>query len=534
MVVWGGSDGGAPVDSGARYDPLSDAWTPISPTGAPDGRRDHVAVWTGGLMIVWGGSGFTTGGGGRYAMNQSADVEQDGTTYCGGDCDDTRGGVHPGAPESCNGRDDDCNGSLAAFEQDGDGDGYGACEECDDTQPTKFPGNPEVCDNLDNDCSGTVDAYATSCGVGACARTGVCTGGANSCVPGTPVAEACDGLDNDCNGSVPANEEDDDGDGFRVCAGDCNDYSATTHPGAAEVNDGYDDNCAGDDGFGSIDEVSGVAGFPNPADTKSFCWTAQSGAVEYEALRSNLATFAAGCDWSVTAGTCWADPDVPPPGGVLYYLVRATETRAGSLGKRSSGAERVGLCGVERVCHDGVDDDADGLADCADLPACFNIDGCTATFSFIDTAANNVAPTALRDFLQPLPVTPADYLRFSLTGPALTDFEWCGERADFYRTQYLALAPTAGTATSGPWNRWHRTEGGGWIGPDTASYDNFFGDDCVGPYSWCTEYGLAGHVPAITPDDPGPCEVFDNITCSDGTWSVTIEIGASRLNVCGF
>lgn len=30
----------------------------------------------------------------------------------GGDCNDARGGVHPGAAETCNGRDDDCNGSV--------------------------------------------------------------------------------------------------------------------------------------------------------------------------------------------------------------------------------------------------------------------------------------------------------------------------------------------------------------------------------------------------------------------------------------
>ena len=30
----------------------------------------------------------------------------------GGDCDDTREGVHPGATEACNGRDVDCNGVV--------------------------------------------------------------------------------------------------------------------------------------------------------------------------------------------------------------------------------------------------------------------------------------------------------------------------------------------------------------------------------------------------------------------------------------
>ena len=42
-----------------------DTWTPTSITNAPDGRKNHTAVWTGSEMIVWGGDGasvpaFTT------------------------------------------------------------------------------------------------------------------------------------------------------------------------------------------------------------------------------------------------------------------------------------------------------------------------------------------------------------------------------------------------------------------------------------------------------------------------------------------
>ena len=63
MVVWGGG-----ADTGGRYDPIADAWTPTASAGAPAARSRHSAVWTGSRMVVWGGrdatGNFNTGG--RY------------------------------------------------------------------------------------------------------------------------------------------------------------------------------------------------------------------------------------------------------------------------------------------------------------------------------------------------------------------------------------------------------------------------------------------------------------------------------------
>jgi hypothetical protein len=57
MIVWGGYDGvpGVPSGTGGIYDPATDTWTPTSTVGAPSGRSEHTAVWTGSKMIVWGG-----------------------------------------------------------------------------------------------------------------------------------------------------------------------------------------------------------------------------------------------------------------------------------------------------------------------------------------------------------------------------------------------------------------------------------------------------------------------------------------------
>lgn len=96
----------------------------------------------------------------------------------GGDCDDLAATIHPGAPEVCNGRDDDCAAGTddgedrpgcQPFYLDADGDGWGLaaskcyCKatglyratrpgDCDDESAAVFPAAPEVCDGLDNDC----------------------------------------------------------------------------------------------------------------------------------------------------------------------------------------------------------------------------------------------------------------------------------------------------------------------------------------------------------------------------------------------
>jgi N-acetylneuraminic acid mutarotase len=59
MIVWGGETRQSGVTSvltaGARYDPGSDTWTPVSGGTAPSARILHSAVWTGSKMLIWGG-----------------------------------------------------------------------------------------------------------------------------------------------------------------------------------------------------------------------------------------------------------------------------------------------------------------------------------------------------------------------------------------------------------------------------------------------------------------------------------------------
>src|SRR5260370_19276055 len=54
MIVRGGYHypPGYDLNTGGRYNPASDSWTPTTTANAPEVRQQHTAVWTGSQMIV--------------------------------------------------------------------------------------------------------------------------------------------------------------------------------------------------------------------------------------------------------------------------------------------------------------------------------------------------------------------------------------------------------------------------------------------------------------------------------------------------
>lgn len=263
-----------------------------------DGITDSWVLW----YVDRDQDGFGTG----TAIQVCDGSHPAGTAASASDCDDADAAVHPGAPEGCDGKDSDCNGSMsgeALWYEDADGDGFGdpttaggSCEpvtagqtvlggDCNDQDPEVNPSRADLCDGLDNDCDTQTDEdaprwYPDSDGDGfgapgtavqSCAQPAGyalsdqdCAGTDPSRHPGA--RDVCDGIDNDCDGAIDAGNvppwyPDSDGDGWGNAAapssscpagagsvpvgGDCQDSSRAVHPAAAELCDGLDNDCSG-------------------------------------------------------------------------------------------------------------------------------------------------------------------------------------------------------------------------------------------------------------------------------------------------
>jgi N-acetylneuraminic acid mutarotase len=58
MLVWGGRNEFDQMNDGAAYDPSTDKWRQLNGRHGLGNRSGHTAVWTGSNMLVWGGMGI--------------------------------------------------------------------------------------------------------------------------------------------------------------------------------------------------------------------------------------------------------------------------------------------------------------------------------------------------------------------------------------------------------------------------------------------------------------------------------------------
>jgi hypothetical protein len=124
-----------------------------------------------------------------------------GWSWSPGDCDDLDPSRFPGAPERCDGQDQDCDGLPSSLEIDGDGDGIWPCQrDCNDNDATTYPGATERCDGIDQNCDGDITDEFDGDGDGWTACGGDCAPYDRSIYPGAP--EGCDGVDSDCDGEI--------------------------------------------------------------------------------------------------------------------------------------------------------------------------------------------------------------------------------------------------------------------------------------------------------------------------------------------
>jgi Putative metal-binding motif len=254
------------------------------------------------------------------------DGDGDGTTNAE-DCDPANAAVYSGAPQACDGVENDCGRAswpaVPANEADADSDGSRICQgDCNDVDAGVRPGLMDLCDGIDDDCNGLTDDDALG------------------------VDTDSDGIHNVCdNCSVASNPAQVDTDGDFV--GDsCDNCLTIWNPTQSDTDhDGTGDLCDANDGLIMI----------QAPDDDHRQWDPESGYVTWNSYRGSLAALRATGEYTQEpgsnplagrdcglSGASFLDAAVPAPGETAFVLVTGVVGGVeSSLGTDSAGVLRV-------------------------------------------------------------------------------------------------------------------------------------------------------------------------------------------------
>ena len=314
------------------------------------------------------------------------------------DCDDTDATVKPGATETCDGEDDDCDGSTdegvaTTYYLDADADGYGtlstttdACSlpsgyaanssDCDDTSAAIKPGATETCNSADDDCDGSVDDGVTTTYY----RDADSDGYGDS----TSTSAAC---------SLPS--------GYATASTDCDDTDAAVNPAATETCNDVDDDCDNtvDDGVATTTWYRDADGdaFGDPGATKDKCDQPAGYVANADDCNDAAPSIPDGLTWYADLDEDgYGDPtntayECTVPAGYLADAQDCDDTDPDT----HPDAEEVWYDGTDQDClgdsdydqdQDGFDSDAyTGGDDCDDEDDAVNPDARDAWYDGVDT-----------------------------------------------------------------------------------------------------------------------------------------------------
>ena len=246
--------GAGDVDGDGFFDLIIGAWS-----------DDDIATDAGAAYLFHGGCGvlvYLDADGDGYGDPSESLYDCSGDPGYGADaadCDEGDASISPGAAESCNGVDDDCDGHVDESDAvdaptwyvDADGDGAGvaststtACsqpsgyagsdDDCDDGDATAYPGADELCDGASAQLSARVE---------------------NEDAPDAHTWYV-DADGDGYGGSSYSTTSCDQPSGWVDNADDCDDLEVGTHPDAEEIaGDGIDQDCDGQDPEAELDDT---------------------------------------------------------------------------------------------------------------------------------------------------------------------------------------------------------------------------------------------------------------------------------------